>query len=167
MNAVSVMSGLLAARRRAVIVINHPRLNVVARTFAGWDEPVLRATRGRWTLTSFFSGLEVVELTTVGARSGLPRKVVLGCGRHDGNLLVVGSNWGGPRHPAWVHNLRATPDVDALLRGHRRRVHARELHGAEYDRAWRSLCAAQPWYTGYAERARPRRIALFVLEPQA
>jgi deazaflavin-dependent oxidoreductase (nitroreductase family) len=55
------------------------------------------------------SGLPVVMLTTTGAKTGRQRtRPVLGI--PDGErLILVGSNFGRPHHPAWYHNLRAGP----------------------------------------------------------
>ncbi|WP_435605299.1 nitroreductase/quinone reductase family protein [Streptomyces ardesiacus] len=58
-----------------------------------------------------FAGGDLLLLTTTGARSGISRTVPLGYVRHEGALLVVGSNLGGPRHPGWYHNLLARPVV--------------------------------------------------------
>ena len=41
------------------------------------DNPVIRLSHGRTTLTSLLTGLPVVTLTTLGAKSGQPRRVPL------------------------------------------------------------------------------------------
>jgi deazaflavin-dependent oxidoreductase (nitroreductase family) len=50
----------------------------------------------------------VVELETIGAKSGLPRRVPL-AGRTDGNSLWVISQHG--RRAGWAHNIAANPKV--------------------------------------------------------
>ena len=68
-----------------------------------------RASRGRATFTSWTTGLPIVMLTTTGAKSGRTRTLpVLGL-PNDGNLVVIASNYGQDRNPAWYHNLRAQP----------------------------------------------------------
>lgn len=62
-----------------------------------------------------FAGADLLLLTTTGARSGLPRTTPLGYVRHGGALLVVGSNMGAPRHPAWYRDLLARPLVRVEL----------------------------------------------------
>src|SRR5688572_31644172 len=46
-------------------------------------------------------------LTTIGKRTGKLRTVVLPYVRVDDNLVVIGSNAGGPSDPNWAHNIRA------------------------------------------------------------
>jgi len=50
-------------------------------------------------------------LTTTGRRSGLPRTNGLTFCRDRGDLIVVASNGGSNRPPAWLLNLQADPAV--------------------------------------------------------
>ena len=55
-------------------------------------------------------GMPVLELTTVGRRSGRPRSVMLTSPVRDGEaIVVVASRVGDDRHPDWLLNLRAQP----------------------------------------------------------
>jgi deazaflavin-dependent oxidoreductase (nitroreductase family) len=54
-------------------------------------------------------------LTTVGRRSGLPRTNGLTYCRDRGDIIVVASNGGSDRPPAWLLNLRAHPEVSVRL----------------------------------------------------
>jgi deazaflavin-dependent oxidoreductase (nitroreductase family) len=66
---------------------------------------VYRVSRGRSTFTSWVTGLPIVMLTTTGARSGRQRTLpVLGV-PDDGTLVVIASNYGQERNPAWYYNL--------------------------------------------------------------
>ncbi|GAB2840982.1 hypothetical protein GCM10022221_45360 [Actinocorallia aurea] len=58
-----------------------------------------------------FEGGDLLLLTTIGARSGVPHTVPLGYVRHGAAVLVVASAGGADRHPAWYHNLLAHPRV--------------------------------------------------------
>jgi deazaflavin-dependent oxidoreductase (nitroreductase family) len=49
-----------------------------------------------------------VVLTTIGRRTGLPRKTLLPCGRRDGEIVVV-STYGW--RSDWIRNLRKNPQV--------------------------------------------------------
>ena len=54
-------------------------------------------------------GMPVLELTTVGRRSGRPRSVMLTSPVRDGEaIVVVASRVGDDRHPDWLLNLRAS-----------------------------------------------------------
>ena len=136
-----------------------------ARILHRIDRPVYRLTRGRHTFASLLSGLPVVMLTTRGAKSGLPRSVpVLGFPTEDG-LVVIASNYGRERHPAWHHNLRAHPEGEVTVDGVTRRFRATEAEGERRERIWRAGRTIYPGWSTYARRAPHRRIAVWVLEP--
>lgn len=124
----------------------------------------IRATGGRigWRLY----GMAVVELTTVGRRSGEPRTSMLTAPIHDGaTYVVVASRGGDDVHPAWFLNLRDRPDVRVRTgRGPARPMRARIVEGAEHDALWARIAATKPHYVAYQERT-DRRIPLVVLEP--
>jgi deazaflavin-dependent oxidoreductase (nitroreductase family) len=107
-----------------------------------------------------------IELKTRGARSGSERRVTLYAADDEGVMVVIGS-WGGrPRHPSWVHNLRASPRA-AVKRGKSTyEVTAREVEGAERERLWDLLVAGFPTYARYQQKSE-RRFAIFRLEPVA
>lgn len=107
-----------------------------------------------------------VDITTRGARSGLPRTIEL-YAWEDGpdRLVIVGSSGGSARHPAWVHNLRAHPRA-TVTRGKRTtQVLAREVvDPAERGRLWDLVVERFPRYAVY-QNGTSRLIPLFVLEP--
>jgi F420H(2)-dependent quinone reductase len=85
--------------------------------------PFYRATRGR--LFGRIGRLPVMLLTTTGRRSGVARTVPVVCMRDGERLVVIGSNAGNDRTPAWALNLIATPEAEVEMRGRRRDVKAR------------------------------------------
>lgn len=138
---------------------------VFARVAQRLDRPVHRATRGRYTLSSLLSGLPVVMLTTVGAKSGRSHTVPLvGIPVPDG-IAVVASNWGQYRYPAWYHNLRAHPDAQAVVDGHPRPVRAVEVDAERRAAIWAQGLRVYPGFGQYERRASHRRIPIMVLEP--
>ena len=74
-----------------------------------------RANHGQFT--GDMAGRGLLILTTTGARSGDPRSVVLGYGRHGDHLVVIASNNGAPKAPAWYHNLLAKSTATVELAG--------------------------------------------------
>src|ERR1700693_5851714 len=74
-----------------------------------------RANHGQFT--GDMAGRGLLILTTTGARSGEPRSVVLGYGRHGDRLVVIASANGAPKAPAWYHNLLANPTAVIELAG--------------------------------------------------
>ncbi|MGW1676231.1 nitroreductase/quinone reductase family protein [Saccharopolyspora sp. NPDC002376] len=67
--------------------------------------------RNEGKLTGWMEGWSVCVLTTTGARTGERRETPLGYFEIDGQPLVVASVMGGPKNPAWYHNIRKNPQV--------------------------------------------------------
>src|SRR5438067_1853483 len=57
-------------------------------------------------------GVPTLLLRTTGRRSGATRTNGLVYARDGDDYLVVASNGGADRAPAWLHNLRANPHVE-------------------------------------------------------
>src|SRR5207245_7501216 len=79
--------------------------------------PVYRLTRGR--LMGKVGRAPVCLLTTTGRRSGQQRTAPVVYARDGERLVVIGSNAGNPRPPAWALNLEATPEAAVQVRGER------------------------------------------------
>lgn len=104
-------------------------------------------------------------LTTTGARSGQARTVpVLGLPTPDG-LVVIASNYGQERQPAWYYNLRALPEGEVAVGPTVRRFRAIEAQGDQRARIWREGLEVYPGWATYERRASHRNIAVFVLQP--
>jgi deazaflavin-dependent oxidoreductase (nitroreductase family) len=103
-------------------------------------------------------------LVTVGAKSGQPREVQLTY-FHDGAAVVlIASNYGGPRHPQWYHNLKAHPECEF---GGERFVAAEVSDADEHDRLFGLAELVYPGYRDYrtATKAIGRHIPAFRLTP--
>ncbi len=109
-------------------------------------------------------GMPVVILTTVGAKTGLVRKVPLMRVEHDGRYVAVASLGGAPSNPVWYHNLKAHPELDLRDGDQVFAMTAREISGAEYDSWWERAVAAYPDYADYKLKT-DRVIPMFLLEP--
>ena len=86
---------------------------------AAWVQDQLReweSSGGTEGTTLRDTGLSVVIVVNRGARSGKLHKTPLMRVENDGSYVAVGSKGGAPKHPAWVHNLRAHPEVGGLGR---------------------------------------------------
>ena len=106
----------------------------------------------------------VLLLTTTGRRSG-ERRVAPVVFLADGDrYVVIGSNAGNARPPAWALNLRANPDAEVEAHGERRRVRARVAEGEERAGLWRRMNEQYAGFDDYRERT-SRDISVFVLEP--
>jgi deazaflavin-dependent oxidoreductase (nitroreductase family) len=101
-----------------------------------------------------FQGMDLLYLTTVGAKSGQQRQsTVTRFADGDNAWLVVASAGGSASHPAWYHNLAAHPDqVWVEFGGQQLRVTPSQLEGDERAQAWQRITASQPRYIGYQEK---------------
>jgi deazaflavin-dependent oxidoreductase (nitroreductase family) len=130
------------------------------------DMPISRLTLGNFVPSALGNIMPIYFLTTLGAKSQLPRSRPVLCVPDGANLILVGSNWGGPANPGWVYNLRAHPRA-RLSKGRRQQaVTARELVGAERQVYWQKAVAFYPLYTSYQQRS-GRTLPIFLLEPAA
>ncbi|MFG2779616.1 nitroreductase family deazaflavin-dependent oxidoreductase [Streptomyces prunicolor] len=112
------------------------------------------------------TGLPVILLTTVGAKSGKIRKTPLMRVEHDGTYAVVASQGGAPKHPVWYFNIEADPHVELQDGPRKWDLTAREVTGDEKAEWWERAVAAYPPYAEYQTKT-DRQIPVFVLEPAA
>ncbi|MGW3105412.1 nitroreductase family deazaflavin-dependent oxidoreductase [Streptomyces sp. NPDC001100] len=110
------------------------------------------------------TGLPVILLTTVGAKSGKIRKTPLMRVEHDGRYAVVASQGGAPKHPVWYFNIQADPRVELQDGPQKWDLTAREVTGEEKALWWERAVAAYPPYAEYQKKT-DRQIPVFVLEP--
>lgn len=119
---------------------------------------------GKRGTTLLDTGLPVVVVTNLGAKSGKVRKTPVMRVEHDGKYAVVGSKGGAPKNPLWVGNLRANPRVELQDGTEKRDMIAREVTGTERDAWWERSVSAFPPYAEYQQKT-DRLIPVFVLEP--
>ncbi|MHB1593258.1 MAG: nitroreductase family deazaflavin-dependent oxidoreductase [Streptosporangiaceae bacterium] len=112
------------------------------------------------------TGLPVVVITNLGARSGKVRKTPLMRVEHEGRYAAVASKGGAPEHPLWYYNFLANPQVELQDGPKRMTMVARLIDGAERERWWERAVGAYPPYADYQART-ARQIPVFVLEPVA
>jgi F420H(2)-dependent quinone reductase len=123
---------------------------------------VYRLSRGRLLNV----GDHIILLSTIGRKSGRLRTVPLYSVRDGAAYVVIGSYGGGEAHPAWYHNLQARPRALVTDRGQTIPLSAEVVAGAEYDRLWAQLCAANSAYEQYRSRT-TRVLPIVRLRPQA
>jgi deazaflavin-dependent oxidoreductase (nitroreductase family) len=101
-----------------------------------------------------FQGMDLLYLTTVGAKSGQKRQsTVSRFADGDDAWLVVASAGGSAHNPAWYHNIAAHPDQVWVEFGSRQlRVTPTQLDGEARAQAWDRITKSQPRYTGYQKK---------------
>jgi deazaflavin-dependent oxidoreductase (nitroreductase family) len=141
--------------------------------FGGWmalnlankvDPYLMRASRG---LLKMPSGTPTVLLTHTGAKSGRKRVTPLVYFTDDGNVVLIASQTGKAKHPAWFHNLKANPEIELWAGGHGGAYRAHEAEGEERQRLWRLATLLYPGYDDYQSKADAagRRIPVVVCSP--
>ena len=111
------------------------------------------------------TGLPVVLVTHRGNKTGAIRKTPLMRVKEADNYILVGSQGGAPKDPAWVHNLRADRHIELRDETIVRSMFLREVNDmTERARLWTSAVAAYPPYADYQARTE-RQIPVFVAEP--
>ena len=111
-----------------------------------------------------FEHMELLLLTTTGAKSGEPRVNPLAFRPVGDDVAVFASYGGNPKHPAWYHNLIAHPDVTVEVGPDTYPAHARVAEGDERDRIWAEQVAAAPQFGEYEAKTEGREIPVVVLE---
>lgn len=134
-----------------------------ANAFLRWGNQLtaqrIRKRGGRGVM-----GMNVLVLTTIGAKSGEERTTPVAWFPGDGgSWLISASAAGGAKNPAWYRNLAAHPDqVRIDVDGRSVDVHAEQLHGEDRTRAWEQIVAAAPRFASY-ETATDREIPVIRL----
>jgi deazaflavin-dependent oxidoreductase (nitroreductase family) len=128
------------------------------------DGLVLKLTRDKHTITEIV-GLPIIQLTTIGARTGQPRTMPLVSLMEGEKIALIASNFGRKPNPGWYYNLRANPSCSVHLNGKISQYIAREAQGEERDKYWRMALSYYRGYDLYKKRAAHRVIPVMVLEP--
>ncbi|HEV2062614.1 MAG TPA: nitroreductase/quinone reductase family protein [Solirubrobacteraceae bacterium] len=150
-------------RRASYLVATRPGAWFFTKVGMRIDRRLMPATRGRLRMTM---GMPSALLTHKGAKSGAVRTTPLVYFTDGDDVVLVASNGGAPRHPAWLHNIRRHPEVELSTDGRPEPYVAREAEGAERERLWTAACGMYPGYAIYQRRAGERRIPVVVCSPR-
>jgi F420H(2)-dependent quinone reductase len=132
------------------------------RAIGKLNVPVYRLSGGR--IGGKVGDGPVLLLTTTGRKSGEPRTAPILYLAYGGAMILIDTNGGNERLPAWSHNLKAKPLAQVEV-GHRKvAVTARVAEGAEREELWR---ACNDQYAGFDDYAQwlERTPSIWVLEP--
>jgi F420H(2)-dependent quinone reductase len=126
------------------------------------NTPIYRLSGGR--LMHTVGDAPVLLLTTTGRKSGEPRTAPVVYLEHGAAMIVIDTNAGNEKLPAWSHNLKAKPAAEVQVGRRKLDVTARVAAGAEREELWRA-CNEQ--YGGFDEYVTwMKRIpSVWVLEP--
>jgi deazaflavin-dependent oxidoreductase (nitroreductase family) len=105
------------------------------QTLNDWDRQIIEEFRANGgNVGGQFTGVPVLLLTTMGAKSGEPRTRPLAYLPEGGRIYIFAGNRGAPTNPAWYHNLVAHPDVTVELGPEKFEARATVVESAEWDR---------------------------------
>jgi deazaflavin-dependent oxidoreductase (nitroreductase family) len=134
------------------------------KTMNAVHRALLKVSGGRigWSAAD----MPVLELTTIGRKSGAERSVMLTTPLQDGDdIMIVASRGGDDSHPDWFVNLRDNPEVQVKLEDTDKQPYRASIaSGAERERMWTALTAEHDNYAGY-QRKTDREIPVVVLTP--
>ncbi|MDA8047088.1 MAG: nitroreductase/quinone reductase family protein [Actinomycetota bacterium] len=113
-----------------------------------------------------FSGMPVVELTTIGRKSGQPRSCMLTSPYQEGDrTYIVASRGGDDQNPAWFLNLTDNPEVTVSIRGGAaQKMHAEVVPPDERARVWPLITSKHTNYANYQKKTQ-REIPVVIVTP--
>jgi deazaflavin-dependent oxidoreductase (nitroreductase family) len=139
-----------------------PNNRLMIRTTTVINRFLFKLTNGK--VGGRFGKVDILLLTTKGRKSGEKRTVPLQYFKDGEDLVLVASNAGDDRHPAWWLNLQADPKAQVQIGGNKKRVEARKATADEKTRIWPNVTAIYPGYDEYQTRT-SREIPLVLLRP--
>jgi deazaflavin-dependent oxidoreductase (nitroreductase family) len=143
----------------------HPWFIAFFKHFGQRVDPIMsRISGGEWMRSVY--GLPGLILHTTGAKSGAPRANPVLFVRDGDDFIVVGTNFGQPKHPAWTANLKANPDAEIEVGGIRLPIRATLVEDEQWDDLYAQLIEIYPGYALYLERRGDLPPRMFRLTPQ-
>ncbi|HVW80961.1 MAG TPA: nitroreductase/quinone reductase family protein [Mycobacteriales bacterium] len=137
--------------------------DVVYRYGTRLHTALFNATRGK--LFHRGRGMPMVRLTTIGRNSGQPRTIMATTPLQLGETVILIASFGGDdREPQWCQNIRVNGDVELMVEGRSRRMHARIANAEERADLWPKVVAAHPFYGDYQNKT-SREIPVVIFEP--
>jgi deazaflavin-dependent oxidoreductase (nitroreductase family) len=135
--------------------------NALFKIFMRVQIALFRMTKGR--AMSAMRGMPVLLLTTVGRKTGKRRTTPLMYIRDGERYVITASNSGRDKHPAWLHNLQASPNVQIEIPGKRLEVSVSVATQSEREWLWPQLVAQAPFFDGY-QKGTTRTIPMVMLK---
>jgi deazaflavin-dependent oxidoreductase (nitroreductase family) len=108
-------------------------------------------------------GMNLLLLTTTGAKSGQPRIAPLAYSTDGDRYVVAASKGGAPTNPDWFHNILANPEVTLEVGDEKFQARATVAEDEERTRLYAQHAELMPGFAEY-ETKTTRRIPIVVLE---
>jgi F420H(2)-dependent quinone reductase len=127
------------------------------------NAPIYRLTGGR--VGGKLGRAPILLLTTTGRKSGQQRTAPVLYLADEDRFVVINTNAGNDKTPAWSFNLRANPEAEVEIGRRRVPVRARLAEGEERADLWRRHMQQYEGWDFY-ESQLDREVGVFVLEPR-
>lgn len=111
-----------------------------------------------------FAGAPCCMVVMTGAKSGKKRMIPLIHIPDGEEIILIASQGGMDRNPAWYYNLKANPDIEVIADGTTRKMVARQANDAEKAERWPIALSVYKDFDEYQART-DRDIPLFICSP--
>ena len=152
-----------AEKQSFQMVVIAPLVTFLKHLITATNMWILKKSKGR--LGNSFLGVPVLLLYSVGFKSGVERETPLFYFRHEGKVVVVGSNGGNVKDPAWVKNVLKNPDIRVNIKGQEIAVRAHLALAEEMAIYWPLVTQTFTVWQKFQERSE-RQFPIVVLEPR-
>jgi deazaflavin-dependent oxidoreductase (nitroreductase family) len=129
-----------------------------------FNEKIIEEFRANNGQVAMFADYPMIILHTIGSKSGKTFLVPLVLTIKDGEMLLFASFAGAKKHPAWVFNLRANPEITVEVGDESFAVRVVELAEAEAKGTVQRQAGVSEQFAKYVESAAPRDIPVFRIE---
>jgi len=135
--------------------------NQVKRLITATHTAVYRASKGK--VGGKMGQANICLLTTTGRKSGAARTTPLNYVPDGDRIVLVASNGGSDRHPAWFLNIEANPSVQVQRQNTTSSMTARVATADEKSVLWPKVVESYKGYAKYQQKT-SRNIPLVIVE---
>lgn len=110
----------------------------------------------------YFGGMDLLLLTSKGAKSGKPITKPLAYSTEGDDYVVVASKGGAPTNPDWYYNLKSNPEVTVEVGSEKFSGTAKEAKGKDRERLFDQHAQKYSVFNDYKAKT-SRQLPVFVI----
>jgi len=138
---------------------------ILSKVLPCLDTWLLNISGGNYSLSGLVAQIPVSLLITKGAKTGKIHRTPVLAFPLDNNMIVIGSNFGTNKQPAWYFNLLAHPKTALISDGEINEYIAREANNDERTQIWEKAYSVYIGYQSYRKNVTDRKIPIMILMP--